>query len=59
MDLLMLMLIGGDLEAGIVSQPTGKFPEGARQPRPIVLATGRKESTPIIHIGARTIMGVR
>jgi hypothetical protein len=27
------MLIGGNLEAGILSQPTGKFPEGARQPR--------------------------
>jgi hypothetical protein len=40
---------------------TGKFPEGARQPRLIVLATGRKQSTPIIHImrGARMIMGVR
>jgi hypothetical protein len=44
------MLIGGDLEAGILSQPTGKFPEGARQPRLIVLATGRKHSTPINHI---------
>jgi hypothetical protein len=44
------MLIGGDLEAGILSQPTGEFPEGARQPRLIVLATGRKQSTPIIHI---------
>jgi hypothetical protein len=31
-------------------QPTGKFPEGARQPRLIVLATGRKQSTPIIQI---------
>jgi hypothetical protein len=28
--LLMLMLIGGDLETGILSQPTGKFPESAR-----------------------------
>jgi hypothetical protein len=46
----MLMLIGGDLEARILSQPTGKFPEGARQPRLIVLATGRKQSTPIIHM---------
>jgi hypothetical protein len=46
----MLMLIGGDLEAGILSQPTGKVPEGALQPRLIVLATGRKESTPIIHM---------
>jgi hypothetical protein len=46
----MLVLIGGDLEAGILSHPTGKFPEGARQPRLIVLATGRKQSTPIIHI---------
>jgi hypothetical protein len=27
-----------------------KFHEGARQPRAIVLATGRKESTPIIII---------
>jgi hypothetical protein len=44
------MLIGGDLEAGILSQPTGKFPEDARQPRLIVLDTGRKRSTPIIHI---------
>jgi hypothetical protein len=43
------MLIGGDLEAGILSH-TGKFPECARQPRLIVLATGRRESTPIIHI---------
>jgi hypothetical protein len=34
----------------ILSQPTGKFREGARQPRLIVLATGRKQSTPIIHI---------
>jgi hypothetical protein len=47
---MMLMLIGGDLEAGILSQPTGKFPKGARQPRLIVLATGRKQRTPIIHI---------
>jgi hypothetical protein len=47
---LMLMLIGGDLEAGILTQPTGKVPEGARQPRLIVLATGRKQSSPIIHI---------
>jgi hypothetical protein len=46
----MLMLIGGDLEDGILSQPTGKFPEGAHQPRLIVLTTGRKQSTPIIHI---------
>jgi hypothetical protein len=38
------------LEAGILSQPTGKFLEGARQPRLIVLATRRKQSTPIIHI---------
>jgi hypothetical protein len=44
------MLIGGDLEAGILSQPTGKVLEGARQPRLILLATGRKESTPIIHM---------
>jgi hypothetical protein len=44
------MLIGGDLEAEILSQPTGKFPEDALQPRLIVLATGRKQSTPIIHI---------
>jgi hypothetical protein len=44
------MLIGKDLEAGILSRPTGKFPEGARQLRLIVLATGRKENTPIIHI---------
>jgi hypothetical protein len=27
-----------------------KFSEGARQPRLIVLATGRKENTPIIHM---------
>jgi hypothetical protein len=27
-----------------------EFPEGARQPRLIVLATGRKQSTPINHI---------
>jgi hypothetical protein len=47
--MMMLKLIGGDLEAGILSQPTGKIPEGARQPR-LVLATGRKQSTPIIHI---------
>jgi hypothetical protein len=47
---IMLMLIGGDLEAGISSQPTGKVPEGARQPSLIVVATGRKQSTPIIHI---------
>jgi hypothetical protein len=40
----MLMLIGGDLEAEILSQPTGKFPEGARQQRLIVLATGRKHT---------------
>jgi hypothetical protein len=44
------MSIGGDLEAGILSQPIGKFPEGACQPRLIVLATGRKQSTLIIHI---------
>jgi hypothetical protein len=44
------MLIGGDLEPGILSQPTGQFPEGARQPRLFVLANGRKQSTPIIHI---------
>jgi hypothetical protein len=48
--LLLLLLFGGDSEAGILFQPTGKFPEGARQPRLIVLATGRKQSTPIIHI---------
>jgi hypothetical protein len=47
---LLLLLFGGDLETGILSQLTGKFPEGARQPRLIVLATGRKQSTPIIHI---------
>jgi hypothetical protein len=47
---MLMMLIGGYLEAGIVSQPTEKFPEGARPPRLIVLATGRKQSTPIIHI---------
>jgi hypothetical protein len=46
----MLMLIGGDLEAGILSQPTGKVPEGASQVRLIVLATGTKESTPIIQM---------
>jgi hypothetical protein len=46
----MLMLIGGDLEAGISSQPTEKFLKGARQPRLIVLATGRNQSTSIIHI---------
>jgi hypothetical protein len=46
----MLMLIGGDLEAWVLSHPTEKFPEGARQPRLIVLATGRRQSTPIIHI---------
>jgi hypothetical protein len=45
-----LLFFGGDLEARISSQPTGKFPEGARQPRLIVLATGRKQSTNIIHI---------
>jgi hypothetical protein len=44
------MLIGGGLEAEILFQPTGKFPEGERQPRFIVLATGRKQSPPIIHI---------
>jgi hypothetical protein len=44
------MFIGGDLEAGILSQPTGKFLEGACQLRLIVLATGRKQSSPIIHI---------
>jgi hypothetical protein len=38
------------LEAIILSQPTGKFPEGARQPRLIVLATERKQIAPIIHI---------
>jgi hypothetical protein len=27
-----------------------KFPEGARQPRLIMLGTGRKQSTPIIHM---------
>jgi hypothetical protein len=48
--MLMLMLIGGDLEARILSQPRGKFPEGVGQLRLIVLATGRKQSTPIIHI---------
>jgi hypothetical protein len=46
----MLTLIGEELEAGILSQPTEKFPECARQPRLIVLATGKKQSTPIIHI---------
>jgi hypothetical protein len=46
--ILLLLLFGGDLEAGILSQPTGKFPEGARQPRLIVPATGRKQCTPII-----------
>jgi hypothetical protein len=49
------MLTGGDLEAGILSQPTGKVPEGARQPRFIVLATGRKESTPIILMRAERV----
>jgi hypothetical protein len=54
------MLIGGDLEAGILSQPTCKVPDCARQPRLIVLATGRKESIPIIHMRrAGSIMGVR
>jgi hypothetical protein len=48
--LLLLLLFGGDLEAGILSQPTRKFPLGVRQPRLIVLATGRKQSTPIIHM---------
>jgi hypothetical protein len=33
-----------------LTQPTGKFPEGARQSRLNVLATGRKQSTPIIHL---------
>jgi hypothetical protein len=51
--ILGYFLVEGNLEAGILSQPTGKFPEGARQPRVIVLATGRKESTPIIHIPVR------
>jgi hypothetical protein len=37
---LLLSLFGGNLEAEILFQPTGKFPEGARQPRLIVLATG-------------------
>jgi hypothetical protein len=32
-----------------------KFPEGARQPRLIVLATGRKQSTPIIHMRTERI----
>jgi hypothetical protein len=45
-----MLLFEEDLEAGILFQPTGKFPEGARQLRVIVLATGRKESTPIIHM---------
>jgi hypothetical protein len=30
------------------TQPQGKIPECARQPRLIVLTTGRKQSTPII-----------
>jgi hypothetical protein len=47
---MLLLLFGRDLEAGILSQPTGKFPEDARQPRLIVLATGRKQSTPIMHM---------
>jgi hypothetical protein len=55
----LLFLFGGDLEAGILSQPTGKFPHGARQPRLIVLATERKQSTLSTCVGARTIMGVR
>jgi hypothetical protein len=42
-------LTGGDLEAGILFQPTGKFPKGARQPR-LMCWPGRKQSTPIIHI---------
>jgi hypothetical protein len=42
-----MMLIGGDLEAGILFQPTGKFPEGARQQRLIVLATGGNRSLPL------------
>jgi hypothetical protein len=46
----LILLFGGDLEAGILSEPTGKFPEGARQPRLIVLATERKQSTTIIHM---------
>jgi hypothetical protein len=29
----MAVVILGDLEAGILSQPTGKFPEGAHYPR--------------------------
>jgi hypothetical protein len=40
--MMLLMLIGEDVEAGILSQPTGKFPKDARQPRLIVLATGKK-----------------
>jgi hypothetical protein len=48
-----LLLFGGDLEAGILSQPTEKFPEVALQPRLIVLSTGRKQNTPIIHIRPR------
>jgi hypothetical protein len=56
------MLIGGDFEAGILSQPTGKVPEGARQPRLIVLASHRKdrEHSHYPHAyGVRSIMGVR
>jgi hypothetical protein len=54
--MLMLMLIEEDLEAGILSQPTGKFPEGARQPRLIVLATGRKESANVLSTGTEQLI---
>jgi hypothetical protein len=54
----LLLLFEGDLEARNLSQPTGKFPEGARQPKLIVLATGRKDSTPIIHmLDNRSVIG--
>jgi hypothetical protein len=57
---VILMLFGGDLEAGILSQPTGTFSEGARQPR-LICATHRKETEPPLstYVGACTIMGVR
>jgi hypothetical protein len=54
-DTLLLLLFGGDLEAGILSQSTGQFP-GVHVNRTIcvvsfiVLATRRNQSTPFIHM---------
>jgi hypothetical protein len=58
--LLLLLLFEGDLEAGILFQPSGKFPVGARQPRLTVLATGEREhSQYLLAYSARLIIGVR